>query len=531
MSSKPVSHSCLGGSTFLTLALTLACASSAAAAPYWERSFGLPGYDNIAAAAIEPGPSGEDAAFLVAGNTPGSSLGPYVPWLLKLSPAGEIIWQKAYGSASFDSLSDLITTADGGYAFTGSAAGDSAVWIVKLTSTGAIQWQQRYTCGFTYSNGKSIAQTADGGYLIGGHAQINATTNGPIVMRLDAGGNLLWCNAFAPAAEAPTSLAHDLCLTPDGGCIFAASTSYYDYPTYDVWLLKLTASGTIQWQKTYGVTGSPESSEFANSIMPTVDGGYIIASLTRTSVGGNYDIWLFKVNANGNYVWQKRYDAGGEFEYGATLVPGAAGDFYCMAISGAYPAQPDDVLLLNVASDGTLNWCRRYGGAGDETSSYFDCNRLLARKADGGFFMAAQTTTFGDESDFWAISTDPEGHILDCPYVSDATLTVIDTTASATNTSAVTPKPTITTDQGAVSLASTSADVATQCTAFQVADLNCDGTINGYDIDPFVLALTDPAAYAAAYPDCNYMLADVNGDGSVNGYDIDPFVAVLTGSK
>jgi hypothetical protein len=62
-----------------------------------------------------------------------------------------------------------------------------------------------------------------------------------------------------------------------------------------------------------------------------------------------------------------------------------------------------------------------------------------------------------------------------------------------------------------------------------LGDLNCDGAINGYDIDPFVLALTDAAAYTEQFPGCDYMLADVNGDGSVNGYDIDPFVLLLTG--
>jgi hypothetical protein len=58
-------------------------------------------------------------------------------------------------------------------------------------------------------------------------------------------------------------------------------------------------------------------------------------------------------------------------------------------------------------------------------------------------------------------------------------------------------------------------------------DLNCDGAVNGYDIDPFVLALTDPTAYGTAFPGCDYMLADINGDGAVNGYDIDPFVSLL----
>jgi murein tripeptide amidase MpaA len=61
-----------------------------------------------------------------------------------------------------------------------------------------------------------------------------------------------------------------------------------------------------------------------------------------------------------------------------------------------------------------------------------------------------------------------------------------------------------------------------------LGDLNCDGQINGYDIDPFVLALTDGAAYAAEFPSCDRMLADTNGDGEVNGYDIDPFVILLT---
>jgi hypothetical protein len=60
-----------------------------------------------------------------------------------------------------------------------------------------------------------------------------------------------------------------------------------------------------------------------------------------------------------------------------------------------------------------------------------------------------------------------------------------------------------------------------------IGDLNCDAVVNAFDIDPFVLALTDPAAYAAAWPDCDYMLADCDGDGYVNAFDIDPFVALL----
>ncbi len=65
----------------------------------------------------------------------------------------------------------------------------------------------------------------------------------------------------------------------------------------------------------------------------------------------------------------------------------------------------------------------------------------------------------------------------------------------------------------------------------QPGDMNCDGLTDAFDIDPFVLALTNPPAYAAAYPACDYMLADINGDGLVNAFDIDPFVVLLTGGR
>jgi len=59
-------------------------------------------------------------------------------------------------------------------------------------------------------------------------------------------------------------------------------------------------------------------------------------------------------------------------------------------------------------------------------------------------------------------------------------------------------------------------------------DMNCDGVVNNFDIDPFVLALTDPAGYKAKYPNCDIMNGDCNGDGVVDNFDIDPFVKLLT---
>ncbi len=76
----------------------------------------------------------------------------------------------------------------------------------------------------------------------------------------------------------------------------------------------------------------------------------------------------------------------------------------------------------------------------------------------------------------------------------------------------------------------TGVTVSSRCPAApQLGDLNCDGAVNAFDIDPFVLALTDAEGYVAAAPDCFRLLADCNGDGQVNAFDIDPFVRLLTG--
>jgi hypothetical protein len=62
---------------------------------------------------------------------------------------------------------------------------------------------------------------------------------------------------------------------------------------------------------------------------------------------------------------------------------------------------------------------------------------------------------------------------------------------------------------------------------FAVGDLNCDGTIDAFDIEPFITALVDPNAYPGMYPNCDIDLADINGDGAIDGFDIEPFINLL----
>ena len=100
-------------------------------------------------------------------------------WILKVDFAGNIEWQNTIGGPDVDNLYSIIQTVDGGYLLGGSSDsdwggdkfeysnGEEDFWIVKTDSVGNIQWQNTIG-GLSYDILTSLIQTPDGGYLLGG---------------------------------------------------------------------------------------------------------------------------------------------------------------------------------------------------------------------------------------------------------------------------------------------------------------------------------------------------------------------------
>jgi len=238
-----------------------------------------------------------DGDFLVAGSTSSFGAGSFDAWALKLDEQGKTLRQFTLGGTRWDDASSIRPTPDGGYVMAGltesSGAGSTDVWLLKLNSKGMLEWQKTYG-GSQADWANAIQPLPDGGFILAGSTRSFGSGSEDLwLIRLDPSGNILWQKAYGGRES---DGAYSIHLTADGGFITAGETRSFGAGSLDAWVLKLDASGNLLWQKTYG--GS--ASDWAYSIQPTFDGGYIVAGSTRSFGSGSLDAWILKLDENGN---------------------------------------------------------------------------------------------------------------------------------------------------------------------------------------------------------------------------------------
>ena len=253
------------------------------------------------------GPEGEwgnsliqtsDSGYAIAGATISFGAGGGEVYVVKLDANGNLQWTKTIGGESGDSGSSLIQTSDGGYVIAGSTtsfgAGKEDVYVVKLDANGNLQWTKTIG-GPEYDWGNSLIQTSDGGYAIAGTTgSFGAGLLDVYVVKLDANGNLQWTKTIGgPESEAGFSLIQ----TSDGGYAIAGYTSSFDAGGLDVYVVKLNANGNLQWTKTIGAKNKNYSKA---SLIQTSDGGYAIAGTTKSFGAGEADVYVVKLDKDGN---------------------------------------------------------------------------------------------------------------------------------------------------------------------------------------------------------------------------------------
>jgi hypothetical protein len=132
--------------------------------------------------------------------------------------------------------------------------------------------------------------------------------------------------------------------TSDKGYVIACSTYSYGAGSADIWLIKTDVYGSMKWNKTYGGTDL----DWASALVKTPDGGYAIAGCTRSTGAGLCDVWLIKADACGNIEWDKTYGGSGS-DWASALVQSFDGGYAIACSTSSCGAGSADVWLIKLA--------------------------------------------------------------------------------------------------------------------------------------------------------------------------------------
>jgi len=382
-------------------------------------------------------------------------------WIVKsYSQSGKAIeWQNTIGADDYENLSTVQQTTDGGYILGGysfsGASGDKTqgnwdtsgyssadYWIVKTDALGNILWDK--TIGGNFADYfKSIQQTSDGGYILGGDSYSDMSGNKTEnnvggwdlwIVKIDASGNIQWDNTIGGSLDDMLSSVKQ---TNDGGYI-VLSSSYSGISgdktednwdpssnSNDYWIIKLDASGNIQWQNDIGGL----SEDYATSIQQTSNGGYIIGGFSGSDIGGDKtedvhsseDWWVVKIDASGNIEWQNTIGGtyhdilvslqqtnDGGYILGGHSESNATGD-KTENTHGQY-----DYWVMKIDAAGNIQWQNDIGGNLD------DLLYSIKQTNDGGYILGgySQSSATGDKTDnslggadYWVVKIDTIGNI------------------------------------------------------------------------------------------------------------------------
>jgi len=282
-----------------------------------EREFGGNGYEFLREVQYL-----SDGNFVMLGDTNEFSKDP--DWkIIKCDSLNNILWEDWFGFYLNDRPVEVLEDQRGDIIITGMyclhysiAQGifdcDDDIRIIKLDSEGNQKWEKGYG-GYGDDRVVTIKETADSGFLIlgtsdsdDGDVQEFFGKNDIWLFKIDEYGILEWQRNYGTEQD---EIAFDLLPTTEGGFLIASTTEFEETGSNskDIVLIKIDESGNVEWERKYGGTGQ----ENFNSIFSTASNEYLIVGTTASDDGdvstqyGGEDIWLFSIDSEGELIWEK----------------------------------------------------------------------------------------------------------------------------------------------------------------------------------------------------------------------------------
>ncbi|MFB3888249.1 MAG: hypothetical protein ACE14S_02080 [Candidatus Bathyarchaeia archaeon] len=309
-----------------------------------------------------------------------------------------LIWEHTYGGTGDDRAFHAAAVEDG-FLVVGSSTSlennRTTAWALRLDSKGEQVWNRT----FSQDAGSEFRQVLalQDGFLLVGTVFLGSDGGDGLVVRVDEDGNVAW-NVTLRARDGLNKL---FSASLSGDCCYLAGlTSAAGSSDSDVWLVKLDADGDILWNMTFG---GPSGD--AGRAVAAFEGGCVVAGYTDVTGNGDYDFLVLRVNGSSGLVWSKRF--GGLQSDKAYTVATCADGFVVSGDTRSVGSGDADAWLIKVGLDGDLLWERAAGGSG------FDAPTCLSAMSGGGFVVGGTTFSFGNgQRDFWLFAVADDGEVL-----------------------------------------------------------------------------------------------------------------------
>ncbi len=292
-------------------------------------------------------------------------------------------WMKSFGGFNDDMGIEAQQTSDGGYIVVGETRKsilmfeNSDVWLIKTDEQGNIEWEQSFG-GSEDDRGSYVIQTNDNGYLIAGNTRSHSNGKTDVwLIKTDVNGEKVWDKTFGYGEFDSGS---EIIQTNDGGYMMVGNVNTSGGGLGDVWIIKLDIDGNKLWDKTFGGIGHNSG----HSILQTLDGGYIIlGSIWVPNETDSYDVLLIKTDSNGEMQWDKKYH-GTDSDIGWSIRQTSDGNFIVLGLTKSGRGS-DDIWLFKIDNTGEMLWDNTFGGVG-QNRGY-----SLRQTSDGGYIIAGDT--------------------------------------------------------------------------------------------------------------------------------------------
>ncbi len=377
----------------------------------------------------------QDGGYLFAGYS--FAVGWPDIFVAKFQTNGSTQWIRVINANKEEYVYSIIQTTDGGYILTGSiyAWNDiDDIIVIRLDANGNLLWAKTIGDPANREEAYAIIQTTDGNFVLAGYTRsFGQGSTDVYIIKLDSAGNMLWSRVIGGNAD---DMAADVIQTTDNGFLLTGVTHSFGQGNGDILVIKLDSNGNLQWTRTIG----GNNTDWGADAVQADDGGYVITGVTSSFGQGTYDVYILKLDSSGNLLWTRTI-GGTNDDRSYAIAKTNEGKYIITGYTKSFGQGNEDIYLIKLDNNGNINWRRTIGRAQKEWGF------SIVQTPDGGYAIAGTIDTTGQATlDFYILKLDAHGNTNPaCPEKIDSGGVILPDSGQLT-----TPTPAISYNAGTV---------------------------------------------------------------------------------